>query len=60
MAFRFNTHEKAPVPESLAAQGTRAEITGKITPRRTADTTVCPSMATRPRIIGTLHLWVSK
>jgi hypothetical protein len=60
MAFRFNTHEKAPVPESLAAQEPRAEITGKNPPRWVSNTTVCPSVATRPRIIGTLHLWVSK
>jgi hypothetical protein len=60
MACRFNTHEKAPVPDCLAALGTRAEITGKNPHWSASNTTVCLSVATRPRIIGTLRLWVSK
>lgn len=52
-------HEKAPVPESLAAQGTRAEITGLEVARQAVDYTVQPRLTTRPRIIGTLHLRVT-
>lgn len=53
-------HEKAPVPESLAAQGTRAEITGCDQTRQQSEYTVPLGLATRPRILGTLHLRVSK
>ena len=53
-------HEKAPVPDSLAAQGTRAEITGLEVARQAVDYTVQPRLTTRPRILGTLHLRVAK
>jgi hypothetical protein len=51
-------HEKAPVPDSLAAQGTRAEITGCEQARQQSEYTVPFGLATRPRILGTLHLRV--
>ncbi len=58
MGFPYNTHEKAPVPDGLAAQGTRAEITGKNPPRKPSDTTSGLPVATRPRIVGRLYLRV--
>ncbi len=52
----FNDKDKAPVPESLAALGTRAEATGKQPSRSEVDNTASGGKASCARIVGRLRL----